>query len=254
MISIVTGTLNRLFLLPRLIENTVDSNEKLELVLVDGGSTDGTIEYIKSLNHPRINLIEVGKRSTYPHFMNLGIKNSKHDIICQWNDDVLLSNDWNEIFSEIDDEHDFYLFNWKNGNPEDIKNPQWLYGHNHEIGHWFLMNNMSTNSNTCNCCINPPVDGNYEIVMNYGLYKKHIFKEIGMYNYDYTYYGADADMANRAYRFGYKVKDLRNIKVCALPVEKRAILYLDQDVAICEKNKKLYKENFLPKESIEFLS
>ena len=126
MISIVTGTLNRLFLLPSLIKNTIDSNEKLELVLVDGGSTDGTIDYIKSLNHPRIKFIEVGKRSTYPHFMNLGIKNSKYDIICQWNDDVLLSNNWEEIFSEIDNEHDFYLFNWKNGNAQDIKNPEWL--------------------------------------------------------------------------------------------------------------------------------
>ena len=59
MISIITGTLNRGPLLPKLIENTVEANDKLELVLVDGGSTDGTIEYIKEENHPRIKLIEV---------------------------------------------------------------------------------------------------------------------------------------------------------------------------------------------------
>ena len=67
MLSIVTGTLNRVNLLPKIIKNTVDSNNKLELVLVDGGSTDGTIDYIKKLNHPRIKLIEVGGRSSYPH-------------------------------------------------------------------------------------------------------------------------------------------------------------------------------------------
>ena len=44
MISIVTGTLNRKNLLPGLIENTVGKSDKLELVLVDGGSDDGTIE------------------------------------------------------------------------------------------------------------------------------------------------------------------------------------------------------------------
>ena len=51
-ISIVTGTLNRKNLLPGLIDNTVDSNNMLELVLVDGGSSDGTLEFIKGLHHP----------------------------------------------------------------------------------------------------------------------------------------------------------------------------------------------------------
>ena len=60
MISIVTGTLNRLELLKKVIENTVGSSNLIELVLVDGGSTDGTIEYLRSLNHPQIKLIEVG--------------------------------------------------------------------------------------------------------------------------------------------------------------------------------------------------
>ena len=35
MISIVTGTLNRLGMLPNLISNTVLSDDRLELVLVD---------------------------------------------------------------------------------------------------------------------------------------------------------------------------------------------------------------------------
>ena len=50
MISIVTGTLNRIKLLNRVIKNTVGSSELVELVLVDGGSTDGTLEYLKMLN------------------------------------------------------------------------------------------------------------------------------------------------------------------------------------------------------------
>ena len=161
MISIVTGTLNRGPFLQGLIENTVEANEKLELVLVDGGSDDGTIEYIKEENHPRIKLIEVGQRSSYPHFMNLGIKHASHDIICQWNDDVLLVNDWEEVFSEIDEEHDFYLFNWKYGNRDDIKTSEWLSGNDHDNG-WFMLNTKPEG----------------HIVMNYGLYKKKIFKEM----------------------------------------------------------------------------
>ena len=233
MISIITGTLNRGPLLPSLIENTVEANEKLELVLVDGGSTDRTIEYIKEENHPRIKLIEVGGRSSYPHFMNLAIQNATHEIVCQWNDDVLLINDWEEVFCEIDD-HDFYLFNWKYGSEDDMKDPNWVDGNEHTSG-WCLLNNKPEG----------------EIVMNYGLYKKDIFRKIGMYNNEYRYYCADGDMADRAYNFKYKVKNLRNIKVCSLITNKVADHY-QGDSEIYVKNLDLYKQQILP-ENIEFL-
>jgi glycosyltransferase involved in cell wall biosynthesis len=233
MISIITGTLNRVNLLPKLVENTVLANEKIELVLVDGGSEDETKTYIESLNHPRIKFIEVGGRSPYPHFMNLAIKNSTHELVCQWNDDVIMCNDWEDVFSEID-EHDFYLFNWKYGNYEDIKTQDWLSGNDHTSG-WFLLNNKPEG----------------EIVMNYGLYSKKIFREIGMYNNEYRYYCADGDMADRAYSFGYSVKDLRNIKVCSLLTNKVANHY-QGDSEIYSKNLSLYKDKILP-DTIELL-
>lgn len=233
MISIVTGTLNRIDFLPGLIENTVFNNSNLELVLVDGGSTDGTIEYVKQLDNENIKLIEVGGRSSYPHFMNLGIQNSKYDFICQWNDDVLLVNSWEEVISELDDS-DFYLFNWKYGSHEDHKTKSWLEGDDHQSG-W--------------CLLNQKPEG--EIVMNYGLYSKKIFREIGMYNNEYRYYYADGDMADRAYSFGYKVKDLRHIKVCSLITNKVANHYYG-DEEIYKKNLEMYSNKILP-ENIELL-
>ena len=125
-ISIVTGTLDRISYLDGLISNTVESNENLELVLVDGGSTDCTIQWVKNLNHPRVKLIEVGERSSYPHYMNLGIENASHELICQWNDDVLLCNDWEDVFNSIDEEHDAYLFNWKEGSKKSMTDTDWL--------------------------------------------------------------------------------------------------------------------------------
>jgi glycosyltransferase involved in cell wall biosynthesis len=240
MISIITGTLNRRHLLPGLISNTILSNDQLELILVDGGSTDGTIEYIQELNHPRIKIIEVGQRSPYPHYMNLAIKNATHEIVCQWNDDVILLNDWKEIISEIDNEHDFYLFNWKEGTLSDTKNPEWVKGNDHS-NKWYLLNNIEN-----------PVDGNDEIVMNYGLYKKDIFRKIGMYNDVYGYYYADADMANRAYRFGFKVKTLRNIKVCSLSDTKKQAFHYHTDEGVYQNTIDFYKQNILPN-NIELL-
>jgi glycosyltransferase involved in cell wall biosynthesis len=222
MISIVTGTLDRVNLLPKIIKNTVDSNDKLELILVDGGSTDGTIEYIKNLKHPKIKLIEIGHRSSYPHFMNIGIENSLYEWVCQWNDDVLLSNNWDEVINEINDEHLFYLFNWKYGFEEDIYNPKWISGED----------NSSPNKGFC---ILDAYQTHKEIVMNYGIYNKKIFREIGMYNDEFKYYYADGDMTLRSYLFGYKYKALHNIKVCSLNnIPKKAIPDID--------GKKLYEK------------
>lgn len=235
MISIVTGTLNRVGMLPTLIANTVLADDRLELILVDGGSTDGTQNYIKSLNHPLIKLIEVGHRSSYPHFMNLGIRAATHEIICQWNDDVILCNEWKEVFLELQSGHDFYLFNWKYGTYADKENPDWLRGVDHTSG-W--------------CLCNIAYSGG-EIVMNYGLYHKKIFREIGMYNPEYQYYCADGDMSYRAYQFGYKVKDLRHIRVCSLPTNKVATPY-PEDHQIYQRNMELYQNKTLPK-SLQYL-
>lgn len=229
MISIVTGTLNRKIFLPKLIENTIENNNNLELILVDGGSTDGTIDFIKNLNNDKIKLIEVGNRSSYPHFMNIGIENAKYDLICQWNDDVILINKWSDVLDEISEEYDVYHFNWKYGNIEDINNQNWKSSGTHGKNGWCLTEN----------------------VVNYGIYNKKVFKEIGMYNNEYQYYYADGDMTKRSLYFGYKHKLLENIKVCSIITPKTAIHY-GNDKSIYEKNLNYYKNKILPK-TIEYL-
>jgi glycosyltransferase involved in cell wall biosynthesis len=238
MISIVTGTLNRKHLLSDLIENTVNSCDKIELVLVDGGSDDGTIEYIKSLNHPNIKLIEVGGRSSYSHFMNLGIKNSNFEWVCQWNDDALLVNNWDEVILELEDSCEFYLFNWKYGSINSIVNQSWIDGSdsNHPNGGW---------------CIWDAYPVHQEIVMNYGIYNKKIFREIGMYSSEFKYYYADGDMSRRAFLFDYSYKSLNHIKVCSIEVPKQAY-NVDGEFNIYNKNHEEYKNKII-NNHIEFL-
>jgi glycosyltransferase involved in cell wall biosynthesis len=201
MISIVTGTLNRLELLKKVVENTVYSNENIELVLVDGGSTDGTIDYIKSLENKRINLIELGCRSYYWDYMNIGIKNSKFDYICQWNDDILLENDWVDVIDELSGNYDMYLFSWLENESKYV-----IYD--------------SEDQSTY------PYD---YLVLNYGIYNKKIFKEIGMYNNSYKYYYCDGDMSFRAKSFGYNYKKLFNIKCKPLTSHFQKIAFVEND-------------------------
>ena len=224
-ISIVSGTLNRREYLPELISNTVDSGSvvNVELVLVDGGSTDGTIEYLDALNHPQIKLIKHGQRSSYPHYMNLGVINASYDLICQWNDDVLLINSWDEVANEIDDEHDAYLFNWKTGQQYDSNDPDWLRCAEMRDNDWIIINNADYKY--------PQMVGEQrgEVVMNYGIYKTRVFGEYGLYSPHYQYYCADGEMSMRAYYGGCKFKSCLSLKVLVLPAEKRAIM-LDTDV------------------------
>ena len=220
MISIVTGTLNRLDYLKRVIENTVDSNDLLELVLVDGGSTDGTVDYLRNLNHDRIKLIEYGERSYYWHYMNLGIENSSHEWVCQWNDDVILENTWDEVIEKLEDSIDFYLFSWKESGGEYV-----IY------------------------------DTENEFVLNYGIYNKKIFKEIGMYNNSYKYYFCDGDMSFRCKSFGYKSKKLFEIRCNSTTGNSEKKAYME-DISKESKNYleclEKYKKNILP-ENIEYL-
>tara|TARA_Y100001973_G_C5204442_1_gene340435 strand:- start:1464 stop:2225 length:762 start_codon:yes stop_codon:yes gene_type:complete len=223
-ISIVTGTLNRAEYLEALVANTVGSDERLELVLVDGGSTDGTIEFIETfINHPRIKLIKYGERSSYPHYMNLGVENASHELVCQWNDDVVITNNWQDVFDSIDDDHDAYLFNWKEGTLANTADNQWLKCDHIRDNGWIIINNADYTY--------PQMAGEQrgEVVMNYGIYKKDVFRKYGLYNPNYGYYCADGEMAMRAYYQGCKFKSLINVKVCVLPAEKRAIMY-DKDV------------------------
>lgn len=231
MISIITGSYNRLDNIKRLISNTVIANNLLELVIVDGGSTDGTIEYVQNLNNKNIKFINYGKRSTYPHFMNLGIENSTYEYVCQWDDDASLLNDWSDVQEVlIDQKYDFHVFNWKLGNLQDKLDPSWLEGNTHE-NNW----NLEDRTNE------PEVE---ILTTNYGIYNKKIYKEIGMYNTRFNFWHADGDLSNRAYHFGYKHKSHRDIKVFVFDSEKNKT-YVKKDLKIYQKNLAKYKKQKL---------
>ena len=239
MISIVTGTLNRAHLLKDFLENTIGSSKKIELVLVDGGSTDGTIQFIKALDHPRIKLIEVGKRSSYPHFMNLGIRNAKYEYVCQWNDDVLLTNKWDDVIAELDDSG-MYIFNWKYGTKQDLHNPEWHKGDQHAQG-WFLSNSKKS-------------DGSGDICVNYGIYHKDVYRDLGLYDNQFKYYASDGDMAERVWHSKkYKIKTLRHIKVLAYSDTPKVAVHFHDDFDIYHKNIARYKHGMFESDTVEKL-
>ena len=231
-ISIFLGTLNRKHLLPGLVENTVDRCENVELVIADGGSTDGTLEYLKDLKHPRIKLIEIGHTSPYPNFMNIALSAASYEWVCQWTDDSYLIQSWEDVMDQLD-ESDFYLFTWKWGNKDNLKNSEWLRCEKREAedcNGWKLYTREYSGG---------------DIVVNMGIYRKQIFREIGMYNEAYNFWCADGDMSERAYSFGYKPKILDKIQVLVHTEPSRATS-LDSDTNIYSYHKNLYHKKEMP--------
>jgi hypothetical protein len=80
--------------------------------------------------------------------------------------------------------------------------------------------------------------------MNYGIYNKKIFREIGMYSTEFKYYFCDGDMSRRAHLFGYNHKSLDHIKVCSISVEKTAYPVENEHGIYC-KNHEEYKNKIL---------
>ena len=95
-ISIIILTWNGLELSKRCLESLrhADTSKKATIIVVDNGSTDGTIEYLKSLND--ITLIENNTNLGYAKAVNIGIRASakNNDIVLLNNDTEIIDIDW----------------------------------------------------------------------------------------------------------------------------------------------------------------
>ena len=90
-ICVVTGTYNRLSSLSRMVQSVRNSipkysNFKYEIIVVDGGSTDGTIRWCEE--QVDIKLIEHRRLLGAIKAFNDGAKSSKADYVIMANDDI----------------------------------------------------------------------------------------------------------------------------------------------------------------------
>lgn len=100
LLSVVIGSFNRLPMLRICIQALREelSKRKFELIVIDGGSNDGTIEWLTSqkdvitiLQHNRGEWQgEKIKRKPWSYFMNLGFKAASGKYVCMLSDDSLI--------------------------------------------------------------------------------------------------------------------------------------------------------------------
>jgi len=66
-----------------------------EVVVVDNGSTDGSLEYLRC-DHPRVRVVELAYNSGFARAANLGLDAASGELVALLNNDVRLSPTWLE--------------------------------------------------------------------------------------------------------------------------------------------------------------
>lgn len=209
-VAIVILTWNGLELTQRCIESLhlPSLPSSTEVIIVDNGSSDGTVPYLRSL--PGIRLIENGQNLGYARAVNIGIRAASPgaDIVLLNNDVELIESDWLARLSET-----------AHGNPE--------------IG-VLGVKIVKDDGTLQHCGAYLPMDtwwgqqiaggevdiGQYagvfeceSVVFACTLIKREVIQQIGLLSEDFFAYFEDTDYCLRAKRVGIKVAMCGDIRV-----------------------------------------
>lgn len=190
MVSIVLGAYNRLEYLKFTIDSVRNQaiNMPHEIIVVDGGSTDGSIDWL-SQQKDIITIIQYNrgewngqeiKRRSWGYFMNLGFKIAKGKYICMVSDDCIIMPDALKNGIELFEQYlnrgekiGAMAFYWKD----------WPKNHMYEIRHTL----------------------SEKLYVNHGLYLRKALEEVGYIDEDnYMFYCADCDVCLKMWNSGYK--------------------------------------------------
>jgi GT2 family glycosyltransferase len=87
-LTIVIPNWNGLNLLQKYLRQTIKVCENSEIIIVDDGSTDGSIEYLHS-NFPEMNVIAKSQHEGFASSVNVGVKHAHGDVVVLLNTDVV---------------------------------------------------------------------------------------------------------------------------------------------------------------------
>ncbi|MEW6507364.1 MAG: glycosyltransferase [Bacteroidota bacterium] len=103
-VSVVIPVYNQLNYTKQCIDSLADTvNQKVELIIVDNASTDGTAEFLSSYKNEKINpvLIRNDENLGFPAAVNKGIELSKGNFIVIANNDIIFSDNWLKRMIEV---------------------------------------------------------------------------------------------------------------------------------------------------------
>ena len=193
-LSIITLTYNNLSYTKRFIESLYKYTQDFELIIVDNGSTDGTVEYLKTLN--RVKLILNKENLGFSKGNNQGIEIAEGEYIGFLNNDILLYPNWFEEIEKVFEKEEKVAF----VSPVEI-NPNFCNISDKNYLKKFQSNKQLTYRKSFDEC---------QIAC--AIVKRDILDKIGVFDEEYTpAFFEDNDIKYRAIEAGYDTYVVNNV-------------------------------------------
>ena len=184
--------------------NSINYNSILEVIIVDNGSSDGSVEFILE-NYPDVILIKNDMNCGFAKAVNQGIQKAKGDYVFLFNNDAILADDdvINKLVHEIESTENIFSVSAKmiqlcNKNLIDDAGDEYtILGWTKRVGYGKSVDNYSKSRNIFSACAGA------------ALYNKSALLKLGLFDEEFFAYMEDVDLSFRARLSGY------NIRYCA---------------------------------------
>lgn len=184
-LSILIGTINRLPVLKKTLDALVGRVKvQHEIIIIDAGSTDGTLDYLRQLD--KITLISDGERVGQAASLNRVIKNLNSHYICWLSDDNVVMNDvLDEAVNILEADSQIGMVGLK------VKD---MTGH---------LSNL------------PYIGGVWAGILNcnQGMLPTSLMQSLGGFDEELRDYGIDIDLTTRVLLEGYKVVFTKRVAI-----------------------------------------
>ncbi|MTK64588.1 MAG: glycosyltransferase family 2 protein [Methanobacterium sp.] len=196
-LTVIIPNFNGKHLLKQCFESLKIQNCSLDVIIVDNGSSDESVDYIKQ-NYPEFRLIENRENLGFSKAVNQGIKASNTDFVMLLNNDVVLEeNAVKNLLNCIKKDSKIFcaaskMLNADKITIDDAGDDYTLLGWTKKVGNGKPESAYTKDREIFSACAGAAI------------YRRKVFKEIGYFDETFFAYMEDVDMSYRARIHGYK--------------------------------------------------